>query len=105
MFVSYFLIAVRREQSKHYIKTKMHNIHAWAMYAELKNSRLVSAVKLRSELAIGPYSISFELAVGIVSCTGLIVLEIIRFSESPCVRVYSPLGVTIKTMDSLLSVT
>ena len=67
MFVSYFLIAVRREQSKHYIiKTKMHNIHVWAMYAELKNSRLVSAVKLKSELAIGPYSISFELAVGIV---------------------------------------
>ena len=47
MFVSYFLIAVRREQSKHYIKTKMHNIHAWAMYAELKNSRLVSAIKLK----------------------------------------------------------
>ena len=47
VIVSYFLIAVRREQIEHYIKTKMHNIQAWAMYTELKNSRLVSAIKLK----------------------------------------------------------
>ena len=49
---------------------------------------------------MSPSSASSALADGLVSCTGLI-----KLSESSFLMTYSPFGVTIVTLDSLLLVT